>query len=490
MAAGTRLAVRSELMDEAAIVAWQLGRTPRGPWRVVARCTHGYPICILTSPMIEGGEPFPTLYYLTCPHLVAEVSSLESSGQLEVWRKRLVDDFALAARLRDADEEYRKRRAAEAGGVDPTPGVGIAGQRGVLGTKCLHAHVAATLAGIGDPVGEGVLQAVASPECVRAECAGESVQPTERRAVIDIGTVTTRMLVADVTDGAIHEVVRRQTITHLGAGWAHTGRLSAEGIGRVASAVREFVTEAEALGAQRIAAAATAAARDAENRDEFCEAIASAGVRPEIISGDREGYLTFLGVSYGISNDRVLVVDVGGGSTEFVLGSSGLTAGERVVEIEFVRSVDIGSRRATELFLRSDPPTEGEIDEAASWITDELWDVFSAMRGRPLEMVAVAGTATSLAAIDLRLDPYDSDRIHGYRLSGRSLLDILERLAAMTLEERRHVVGLEPERAGVIVGGALILQAAMAYAGLSSTLVSEHDILYGMVLDLDGGGAS
>lgn len=312
----------------------------------------------------------------------------------------------------------------------------------------------------------------------------------ERRAVIDIGTVTARMLVADVADGAIREVVRRQVITHLGQGWTESGELSQAGIDRVASAVGSFAEEARALGAARIVAVATSAARDATNREEFLDALEAAGVRPEVISGEREGYLTFLGVTYGFRDERILVVDVGGGSTELVLGSSCAGDDGRRIDIEVMRSVDVGSRRVTELFLHSDPPTAREIDQAAGWIADEFRHVFATVRERPREMVAVAGTATTLAAIDLGLEPYDPERVHGYRLSGSSLLDTLEHLAVLTEAQRRNVRGLEPDRAGVIVGGALILQAAMAYAGLSSTLVSEHDILYGMVLDCDSDDAS
>jgi exopolyphosphatase/guanosine-5'-triphosphate,3'-diphosphate pyrophosphatase len=176
---------------------------------------------------------------------------------------------------------------------------------------------------------------------------------------------------------------------------------------------------------------------------------------------------------------------VGGGSTELVLGSTCLERNYRRVSLEMSRSIDVGSRRVTELFLHSDPPTADEMDHAAAWIADELRACLSELGGEPFEMVAVAGTATSLAAIDLALDPYDPTRVHGHRIGGAQLLGMLERLSALTLVKRRHVIGLEAERAGVIVGGALILQSVMAHAGVSSTLVSEHDILYGMVLETD-----
>lgn len=157
-------------MDELALVAAQLGRVPRGKWRVAARCGYGYPAVITTAPVLDDGAPFPTIFYLTCPHLSEAVSGLESSGEIEVWRARVAADAALEARLRAADAAYRAARAAEAGGADPSPQVGIAGQRDPLGIKCLHAHVASALAGIDDPVGHGALAQVAR-ECGSERCA-------------------------------------------------------------------------------------------------------------------------------------------------------------------------------------------------------------------------------------------------------------------------------------------------------------------------------
>lgn len=153
-------------MDDAAVVAWQLGREPRGTWRPVARCSHGFPTCIATAPALGPDEPFPTLYYLTCPHLVERVGMLESSGAVEEWRSRLAADEALASAMLRADEEYRAARAAEGGGEDPAAAVGIAGQRDPLAVKCLHAHVAAYLGGIADPIGAAVVSSLG------AECAG------------------------------------------------------------------------------------------------------------------------------------------------------------------------------------------------------------------------------------------------------------------------------------------------------------------------------
>lgn len=156
--------------QDESLVLGQLGRAPRGTWHAAARCRFGRPTVIETAPLLSDGEPFPTLYYLTCPWLVEFVSGLESACAVNEWADRIADDAEMATRLRAADAQYRERRAQAAGGSDPVPGVGIAGQRDPLATKCLHAHVAARLAGLDDPVGAGVL-ADSPAECPDDLCA-------------------------------------------------------------------------------------------------------------------------------------------------------------------------------------------------------------------------------------------------------------------------------------------------------------------------------
>ena len=305
-----------------------------------------------------------------------------------------------------------------------------------------------------------------------------------RLAAIDIGTVTTRLMVADVSSAGVEEIVRHSRITHLGEGWTSTGRLSEAAIDRVAACVATFAEEARALGAHELVAVATSAARDAANGADFLDRLGAAGVNPEIISGSREAYLTFLGATFELGGENTLVLDVGGGSTELVLGSRDEDGS---ATIDSSRSIDVGSRRVTELFLHADPPTRAELEAAREHVTTELRPSFDALRTKPRDMIAVAGAATSLVAIDLALDPYDPARVHGSRLGAHTIADIREELSALTLEKRRQVKGLEPGRAGVIVAGALIIETATALAGLDSTLVSEQDILYGMVLDRFGG---
>ncbi len=308
-------------------------------------------------------------------------------------------------------------------------------------------------------------------------------QSTRRRvAVIDIGTVTTRMLVADTDGATIDEVVRRTVVTHLGEGLHATGRLSDSGIDRVAVAVESFVAEAERLGAESLVAVATSAARDAENGRTLTDRIERAGVRPRIIPGATEARLSFTGATYRIDDDDVLVADLGGGSTELVFGCAHETDEGHVIDVDAARSIDVGSRRVLDMFLASDPPTSEQLDAAAAWVADEMRPFFDALRSRPRTLVTLAGTGTTLSAVKQGLVVYDPERVHLSHLSGGDVADLRARLAALPVADRREVVGMDPARADVIVAGAVILETIMALAGVDSTVVSEHDILYGLVL--------
>jgi len=274
---------------------------------------------------------------------------------------------------------------------------------------------------------------------------------TRRLAAIDIGTVTTRLLVADVGPGGVTEVERSTDITHLGEG---------------------------------LTAMATSASRDAANSDDFLALLAEHGVLPAVIAGDREARLSFAGATIDIGEcEDLLVVDLGGGSTELIVGNVAEKDGVLTPEIVKARSLDVGSKRVTELFLHSDPPTQTQLAEARAWVTAQLRPYFDGLRDRPEEMVALAGTATSLSAIRQQLKIYDPALVHCSCLSGSDLADLVDELAALPLERRKQVPGLDPGRASVIVAGALILETIVALAGLDSTLVSEHDILYGILLD-------
>lgn len=304
-----------------------------------------------------------------------------------------------------------------------------------------------------------------------------------RVAAIDIGTVTTRLLVADVGGGRLEEVLRRSEITHLGEGSDASGRLADEAIRRVVDAIAGYAAEVERLGVERTVALATSAARDAENAESLLGPLADLGVRPEVIPGDREAALSFLGATYEMEGEGILVADPGGGSTELIYGGVVRSLGERRVRVDAARSVDVGARRMTERYLHSDPPTASELDAARAWAVSEFRPYFDALRERPEVLVTLAGTATTLAAVTQGLDPYDPSKVHGFELSGADVSGGLELFASLPLAERRGIVGLEPARASVIVAGTLVVETVMSLAGVDSTLVSEHDILYGIALD-------
>jgi exopolyphosphatase/guanosine-5'-triphosphate,3'-diphosphate pyrophosphatase len=305
-----------------------------------------------------------------------------------------------------------------------------------------------------------------------------------RLAAIDIGTVTTRLLVADVDgDGVRAEVARSTDITHLGEGLGASGLLADGAMDRVADVIARYVEMMRELGVETYTAMATSASRDAGNGDVFAARLAALGVELAIIEGDTEARLAFLGATAEREpGEGILVVDCGGGSTELVLGSVDPEAG-RVATISAARSIDVGSKRMTEAFLASDPPTAAELEAARGWAVDLLRPYFDRLSEKPQLMIGLAGTATTLAAIQLGLEEYDSEKVHGFELSGSDVSELLDMLACMPLEQRLGVVGLHPGRAGVIVAGTLIFETVLALSGLDSMIVSEHDILYGILLD-------
>ncbi len=315
-------------------------------------------------------------------------------------------------------------------------------------------------------------------------CEAEAAAPA-RRAAIDIGTVSTRLLVADVAGDDVRELVRRTEITHLGEGVSASGRLDPEAVRRTVETVRGYVEEARRLEAGAPLTVATSAARDAEDGDAFLASLRRVGADTRIISGRTEARLAFLGATHSLREERVLVCDLGGGSTELILGSVD-EPGD--VEDLTSRSIDVGSRRVTDSFFEEDPPDRERIDRAAEWVVSQLRPFFDGLREPPLGMVALGGTATSLSAVHQRLDPYDPDAVHMSELSGADLADLREELCAMTLDERRALAGLDPRRAEVIIGGVVVLEAILGLAGVDRARVSEHDLLYGLVLSADADG--
>jgi exopolyphosphatase / guanosine-5'-triphosphate,3'-diphosphate pyrophosphatase len=306
-----------------------------------------------------------------------------------------------------------------------------------------------------------------------------------RVAAIDCGTNSIRLLVADLDPqaGTQREVLRRMEIVRLGQGVDATGRLAPEALARTFAACDDYAARIRELGAQRVRFVATSATRDAANRDEFFAGVRDRfGVEPEVITGDQEAALSFAGATQAVARDAVghpapyLVVDIGGGSTEFVLG-------ER--EVEAARSVDIGCVRLTERHLKQDPPTADQIGAARRDI-DAAIDLAAGVV--PIHeaktLVGVAGSVTTVAAIGHGLTEYDRERVHLSRVSAETVRRVTANLLASTHEQRAAIAVIHPGRVDVIAAGALILTQIMDRLGMAEVVVSEHDILDGIALSL------
>jgi exopolyphosphatase/guanosine-5'-triphosphate,3'-diphosphate pyrophosphatase len=298
-----------------------------------------------------------------------------------------------------------------------------------------------------------------------------------RVAAVDLGTNSTRLLVADVDDGRLEEVERRLTITRLGEDVDRRRRLLPLPIARVRNCLADYRRAAEGVGAERTLAVATSAVRDAENGEAFLGEIEwSYGFETRLLSGDEEALLTLRGVTSGRALDPgTLVVDIGGGSTELVVGGPD--------GIEYNVSLDAGCVRMTERFLRSDPPAAVELEACAAAMRSLLDErVPAPVRSGVRACIGVAGTVTTLAALDLGLVEYDPERVHGHRIAATAVDRELARLASLPVAERRAVQGLEPERAPVIVAGIVVVREVLAAFGLHGLEASERDLLHGAAL--------
>jgi exopolyphosphatase / guanosine-5'-triphosphate,3'-diphosphate pyrophosphatase len=309
-------------------------------------------------------------------------------------------------------------------------------------------------------------------------------------ASLDLGTNSTRLLVARPAEPAesagrngrppLEILDRRNTITRLGQGVHATGRLAPEAIERTLATLRQYRESMDRHGVEQVRVAATSAARDAANRDELFDAVEElVGTRPELLTGDEEGRLSFQGATAELDPARgpFLVVDIGGGSTEFIVGTT---------EVEGVMSVDVGCVRLTERYLEHDPPQPEELTACISltdtYIEDVLREIPAVSEARTL--VGLAGTITTVAAVEIGLATYDRDRIHHFTLTHDAAEDVFRTLATEPRADRIHNPGLEEARADVIVGGCCVLVAIFRRLGFDEMVVSESDILDGLALSL------
>ena len=317
-------------------------------------------------------------------------------------------------------------------------------------------------------------------------------------AAIDIGTVTARLALAQVEDGRVIRMAKYTEIVNLGEGVDKTKRLLPEAIHRCFGCVSSYVDHARKEGAEVVVCTLTSAARDAENAPDLGMGLASLGLEPMIIPGEIEGALTFLGVSHDFENHRILVADSGGGSTELVVGtlagqaaahSAGQSAAQGVgqqLDINFVESVDLGCRRLSERFnLSSDHPSGEDIDEAHKMAAQMMSEAIGRAQQQcaaPELLVGVGGTATSLIAIRDHLDPYDPSKVHLNHISIDEVSQIEGLLASKTLKEREDITGLQAKRAPVMLAGTILLAELMKNSGFKHLVVSESDLLFGLVI--------
>ena len=331
-------------------------------------------------------------------------------------------------------------------------------------------------------------------------------------AAIDIGTVTARLALAQVEDGRVIRMAKYTEIVNLGEGVDTTKRLLPEAIHRCVGCVSSYVDYARKEGAEAVVCTLTSAARDAENAPDLGMGLASLGLEPMIIPGEIEGALTFLGVSHDFENHRILVADSGGGSTELVVGTlagqpaaqdAGQSAGQpaaqgagqqlggqqlggQQLDINFVESVDLGCRRLPERFnLSSDHPSTEDIDGAHKMAAQMMSEAIGRAQQQcaaPELLVGVGGTATSLIAIRDHLDPYDPSKVHLNHISLDEVLQIEGLLASKTLKEREDITGLQAKRAPVMLAGTILLAELMKNSGFKHLVVSESDLLFGLVI--------
>lgn len=300
-----------------------------------------------------------------------------------------------------------------------------------------------------------------------------------RVAAIDLGTVTARVGIADLRDGELEAIERKSAICNLGEGVDATGQLSQAAVDRVLAAVDDFLQQIKEAHCHYVGCFLTSAARDAQNSETLLEALRSRGLDPEVLAGEAEGPLTFLGVTQAIDLPSMAVADLGGGSTELTLG--GVT--DEGVAVDWTHSFDMGARRVTERYLeRTDPPTREAIVQCcceARMAFEAQMPWMDGILPRPDALVVTGGTATTAVAAKLGLDPYDSAQVQGATLTIGEVDEFAQLLSAMTQGQRAKVVGVQPQRAPVILGGVLLLGELMRAAGFLEVTVSESDGLAG-----------
>lgn len=507
------------------IVYRQLGRFPRGMVAVGARCVCGRPLAVITRPCLEDGTPFPTTCYLTSPESVKAVSRLEAQGIMREFNERLQSDESFAEHYMQAHQTYLRFRHVLAERLGDSEEHIASMSAGGMPTrvKCLHAIVAQTLV-MGahiNPVGDEVLAAIRdefAPDVCRCtipwtanddedDLSREQTTQVQqvnqdhavRVAAIDCGTNSIRLKIAQVSKtGMVDIVPRLLRVVRLGQDIDSTHRFSDEALQRVRQAAQEFAEVLRKNPVDAIRFVATSATRDASNRTVFEDMMREIlGVEPEVISGIEEARLSFLGATSVVSRSSLqapyLVVDLGGGSTELVLGGDGQSSDTDTVVAAY--SMDIGSVRMTERHLHTDPPTQAEIAEAIEDIDAHIDEALQHVPvGRARTIIGVSGTVTTMAALALGLKRYDHHAVDGVPIAIDQAYTVNDRFLHMPRSVRRNYNTIHPGRIDVVGGGAVVLSRILErvskavyedHGGVLETFVaSEHGLLDGITLDL------
>ena len=449
-----------------------LGRIPQGQFEIVVRTKSGDPVVLRNAPFLDDGTPMPTRYWLLGERETVIVGRLEASGGVN-QAEADIGPIAL--------EETHNRYAAERdAAIDPThtgprPFGGVGGTR--IGVKCLHAHFGWWLAVGDDPVGQWVADKL---DVSRDDYIVTNNMPTRPVftspvAAIDIGTNSTNLLIVDPQG---NEIVREVNVTRLGKGVAASGTLDDQAI---AATVQQLAIYASLLKQHNVEAfrvTATEACRRASNANTFLDqAETTLGKRPEIITGAEEGQLAFRGALSKLEphNGITIVVDIGGGSTEVMIGQGN--------SLQHTSSFPVGAVVLTETELHRDPPRPEELTNAIGLVTDFMDDL---VREQPqvldaTRVVGVAGTIVTIAAVELGIAHFDSVALHGMTLTRDAAEDVFRTLATESLTDRKSNPGLPAERADVIVGGCCALVGIMRRLRLPSITVSVHNLLDGVV---------
>jgi exopolyphosphatase/guanosine-5'-triphosphate,3'-diphosphate pyrophosphatase len=451
--------------EDIARITELLGRVPQGKFEVVVRALDGDPVVLRNQPLLPDGTPMPTLYWLCGARENVLIGRLEATGAVNQVEAELDATLIAAAHDRYAAERDALIPADHTG---PRPFGGVAGTR--IGVKCLHAHFGWWLAGGDDPVGDWVAEKLSIS---RSSYLRATAQPV---AAIDIGTNSTNLLIADAQG---NDIVREVHVTGLGRGVVHNNMLNEDAIARTVVRLQHYATliKQHEVGAVRVTA--TEACRRATNAAVFLDqAEAVLGTRPLIIAGTEEGRLAYSGaLSHLPTHEGItLVVDIGGGSTEIMIGEKSL---------QHTVSFPVGTVVLTESHLLHDPPRPEELTNAIGLVTDFMDDL---IRDHPevlsaTRVVGVAGSIVTIAAVEIGLHEFDATALHGARMTRENVEEVFRTLATETIADRKFNPGLPADRADVIVGGCCVLVGVMRKLRIPEIMVSVNNLLDGLVRD-------